>query len=277
VVYEPLPGITGADTFTFQVCDSDLCSARATITVEITNGTPTAQDIWVAALKTEATTITLLGTDPDGDRLAFQLDGTSAPQQGTLGAVNGASVVYTPNASLSADTDSFGFTTRDSASATSASATVHIKFVDALTPVTATSQTFTIPTRQATTRIEQTQFAVTLSGDDPAGGPLTFKIVDFPVYQDSGYSMGKIAGGTYQRWNGTAWESFTDQISSTVAASGIVSSSGSPVTVIYTPQTCQTGRFASDSFTYVAITSTGQQSALATVTFNVKQALCSSF
>ncbi|MBI3607019.1 MAG: hypothetical protein HY207_03525 [Nitrospirae bacterium] len=147
----------------------------------------------------------------------------------------------------------------------------------------------------------KSQYAITLTGMDPEGGPLTFKIIPVPCpnfdslgilyvtpcHQDVTQSMGMTAG---------LWYRFVDPItgvvsseyspiqattSSTVditvytpsgsisptAGAITVSPATAPFTIIYTPNFCH-DYFTVDTLTFVAIDAAGLVSAPATVTMN---------
>src|SRR5690606_25507651 len=90
----------------------------------VTSLPPTANDQSVNGAENESITITLTGSDPDGDPLAFYI--ISEPSHGILSAVNQTTgqVVYTPTKNYFG-TDSFTFVTND-CSADSRIATVTI-------------------------------------------------------------------------------------------------------------------------------------------------------
>ncbi len=108
-------------------------SADQTFQVTVTgaNDGPTASDQSVSTTEDLATTITLTGSDIDGDSLTFAIG--TGPTNGSLGAIGtptcaagscSATVTYTPDADTNGD-DSFTFTVFDG-SATSAPATISI-------------------------------------------------------------------------------------------------------------------------------------------------------
>jgi len=125
VRYVPDANYTGTDSFTYTVTDDDGGTATATVTVTVNpvNDAPTADAQSVTANEDDAKTITLAGSDADGDGLTtFEI--TSAPTKGTLGATGAvtctgtapkncsADVTYTPEGDYNGS-DSFEFRVND--------------------------------------------------------------------------------------------------------------------------------------------------------------------
>jgi VCBS repeat-containing protein len=133
VTYTPAANFNGANSFTFTVNDGSLTSTAATVPITVTavNDAPVANAQNVTTIESTAVTITLAGTDVDGNSLTFAIG--TAPTHGTLGAIGTptcaagsctATVTYTPTTGYSG-ADSFTFTTNDG-TLTSAAATVSI-------------------------------------------------------------------------------------------------------------------------------------------------------
>ncbi len=126
--------------------------------------------------------------------------------------------------------------------------------------------------RQQTTPLYQTQYAITLTGSDPEGGPLTFRITGFPTHQDITQTMDMVGGSPYQVVNPVTGsytiDGFTTS-SSVDLTTGFVTPSPStgPPVIIYTPNICHE-YFTQDVITFVAIDSAGLISDSATVTMN---------
>jgi len=135
VTYTPNAGFSGPDSF--QVKAQGSVGGPATDTVSLTVSPPTAPscsgDSATTAYQT-AKTVTFTCT---GTGLTYSL--VSGPSHGTLGAINGDQVTYTPNAGFSG-TDSFQVQATDVAGQT-ATDTVTVTVAAAIGPPTATITT----------------------------------------------------------------------------------------------------------------------------------------
>jgi MYXO-CTERM domain-containing protein len=111
VRYTPNPDFHGTDTFTFRANDGALNSNTATVTVTVTpvNDAPVANNTSATTAEDTAITLTLPGTDVDGDMLVPII--VTQPANGTVSLVGGQAV-YTPNANF-AGSDSFTFRVSD--------------------------------------------------------------------------------------------------------------------------------------------------------------------
>jgi len=128
VLYTPNADYFGPDEFQFTTNDGALTSPAGTIsiTVDPVPDAPTANSDSVSTDEGVALTITLAGSDVDGDALTFSLVAGSGPSNGVLGTIGTvacdvatpknctADVLYTPKAGFDG-TDSFQFTTNDGA------------------------------------------------------------------------------------------------------------------------------------------------------------------
>src|SRR6056297_3104173 len=175
VVYTPNADFNGADSFTFTVNDGTADSAPATIslTVNPVNDAPTADAGAASTDEDTPVTVTLTGSDVEGDPLTFAI--ASAPGSGSLGAITQvdattAEVVYTPNADFNG-ADSFTFTVNDG-TADSAPATISLTVNPVNDPPAADAG--------AASTDEDTPVTVTLTGSDVDGDPLTFAIATGP-------------------------------------------------------------------------------------------------
>jgi hypothetical protein len=121
LVYTPNPDFNGPDSFTFRASDGAL-SDDGTVSLSVTpvNDAPVAESQTASTQQNVPVSITLRGSDVDGDPLSFEVGSAS---HGTL-SVDGAIVIYTPDANY-AGPDSFTFRAFDGA-AFSAAATVNI-------------------------------------------------------------------------------------------------------------------------------------------------------
>lgn len=123
--YTPNPNFSGTDTFTFKANDgtADSNAATITITVNHVNHAPVATDGVASTNEDTAVTITLAGTDQDGDLLTYSI--VNGPTNGSLGAVSGDQVTYTPNTNYNGS-DSFTFKVNDGLIDSANNATVAI-------------------------------------------------------------------------------------------------------------------------------------------------------
>jgi large repetitive protein len=169
VDYTPPAGFTGAATFPFTASDNDAApatSAPATVTVNVApppNRAPVCNAVDTATLHATAVDITLACTDPDRDAFTLAATGLTA-NSGTLSAVNGSKITYTPTATF-AGTATFTYTATDKAAspATSAPATVTIK-VNAL-------PSCSIATPVNVDKNKTTTLAITCTDPDSATAP----------------------------------------------------------------------------------------------------------
>ena len=171
-----------ADSFTFSTNDGLLDSNEGTISINIITDAPTANPKNVSVTEQTDKTITLVGSDAEGDALTYII--SSLPSNGTLTddgtliniddlpkTIKNTDVVY-KSTSDSATSDSFTFKVNDAISDSSpASITISITPVNDI-PI-ATPQTDVSTT-------EQVAATITLSGTDADGDTLTYAIVDSP-------------------------------------------------------------------------------------------------
>ncbi|WP_371375151.1 Ig-like domain-containing protein [Thalassotalea aquiviva] len=123
VTYMPAPNYVGEDRFSFIVNDGSDNSAPATITITVLPGNdlPSAIEQTLSTAEDTAITITLAGTDIDGDLLTYRV--ITSPNHGNLSG-EAPNLTYTPNSNFYG-VDSFSFVVNDS-SLDSAAATVSI-------------------------------------------------------------------------------------------------------------------------------------------------------
>ncbi|WP_372807245.1 sulfatase-like hydrolase/transferase [Pontiella sp.] len=174
--YETFSGVSASGgEITFTISDlsagDDWASiAELTLTANPTGNVPpmaTAQH--VSTLPDTPLAITLAGSDWEGGNLTYAV--VSLPTRGTL-ATNGALpfLTYTPAAGY-AGTDGFTFSVNDGL-AESDPATVSITVTNEL-PVAAGQRVRVTP---------DSSVNITLSGSDPEGRDLTYRVVDSPTY-----------------------------------------------------------------------------------------------
>ncbi|WP_100182189.1 Ig-like domain-containing protein [Candidatus Nitrosotenuis aquarius] len=127
--YTPDPNFDGVDTFTYRAYDDFSESDIVTVTITVTpvNDIPSANSDDMATSEDTAVTITLTGSDLDGDSLTFSV--VAGPTHGTLGPITtitptSSITSYTPNPNYFGP-DSFTFVANDG-TADSSVATVSI-------------------------------------------------------------------------------------------------------------------------------------------------------
>jgi len=111
--YTPDEGFAGTDSFTFAAHDASSTSNLATVTLHVVEGNhpPVAHPQAVATDQDTPVSITLTGSDPDGDELVFDVD--VLPAHGQLDGT-APLLTYAPAPGYSG-WDEFGFTVSDGA------------------------------------------------------------------------------------------------------------------------------------------------------------------
>ena len=173
--YTAASGARGADSFTFKVGDGSLESAESTVAIQLApeNVAPSAAAQSVVVDEGSTQSINLTGVDPEGAPLTYSI--VSAPAKGTLSGT-APGLVYTSIAGKTG-ADSFTFKVNDG-------------FRDsALAVVSLDIRENQIPTAsaQSVTLAEDTSRSIVLSGLDPEGKALTYKLVSPP-------SKGELSG-----------------------------------------------------------------------------------
>ena len=112
LTYTPNDNTNGTDSFTYRVYDEENnVSNIANITITITgnvNNPPTVDNI-SATSDGSAITVTLTGTDPEGDTITFSIVGQ--PSKGSV-SLSGSTATYTPSANAYG-TDTFTYKAND--------------------------------------------------------------------------------------------------------------------------------------------------------------------
>lgn len=171
LTYTPNNNATGADAFTFKVNDGTVDSATATVSINIAAGpntVPVADAQSVTTAEDTAKTITLTGSDADGNALTFAI--LAAPAHGTLTGT-GASRTYSPAANYNGN-DSFTFRVSDGLT-NSPSATISITVTPVNDAPAAVAQTIVT--------LKNTATNLTLGGTDVDGDALAYVIVTQPA------------------------------------------------------------------------------------------------
>jgi uncharacterized protein (TIGR03437 family) len=113
LTYTPANGFSGSDGFTFRVADNKGGTGNGTVTINVaagnTNKPPKAHNQSITTEQNKSKSITLQGSDEDGDTLTFSV--LSGPSHGNLTG-NAPSVNYTP-ANNYAGPDAFTFEVND--------------------------------------------------------------------------------------------------------------------------------------------------------------------
>ncbi|MCK6560368.1 Ig-like domain-containing protein [bacterium] len=131
ITYTPNAGFSGNDSFTYTVKDNAGATSNAAtvnITVTAANAAPVANNDAATTAAGTAVVINVLANDSDADGSLNPTSVTVATAAGhgttSVNTSNGA-ITYTPNAGFSGN-DSFTYTVKDNAGATSNAATVNI-------------------------------------------------------------------------------------------------------------------------------------------------------
>ena len=176
-MYTPNGGFYGSDSFTYQAHDQSLGSNIATvsITVDRVNNVPVAVDDSTYSVNEDnplnVAAPGVLGNDSDADSDPLTAVLVSGPADGLLTLNADGSFSYTPNADFNGG-DSFTYVANDGF-ADSNLATVSIAVNPVNDAPVADSQSVSTP--------EDTAKAITLTGSDADGDPLTFDVVDEPA------------------------------------------------------------------------------------------------
>jgi hypothetical protein len=122
VTYTPVAGYSGPDQFSFSVSDGISASRPAAVSITVSVPTLVADAQSLAVTSGSALAVTLTAAGGGGGPISYAI--TAQPGHGTLGAVTGAQVSYTPNAGYIGP-DAFSFQASTTL-ATSPAATVSI-------------------------------------------------------------------------------------------------------------------------------------------------------
>ena len=220
--YTPNANFNGSDSFTFNVNDGTVDGVPVTVLITVTavNDPPTANDESVTIQEDTLASITLSGSDTDGDELTYHI--VKGPSQGKLSG-KAPNLTYTPNANYHGS-DSFTFKVKD-AKVESAAATVSIKLKPVNDPPTASytgaiirEQTPRANNARVTTQ-EDKPVSITLTGSDDDGDLLSYQIVKCPLNGNLSGKAPKITYTPNPDFNGS--DKFTFKVSDDTADSGI--------------------------------------------------------
>ncbi|MDD5264857.1 MAG: Ig-like domain-containing protein, partial [Candidatus Bipolaricaulis sp.] len=174
VTYTPDPNFYGRDTFGYQVCDENgaCATASATVTVQPTNDPPAAEPQIVTTSEQTPISIALIGSDPDADVIYFSI--LTPPFYGEVTGFDPETgrLIYTPGPGFTGE-DTLVFEVCDTRGVCG-SATVTIVVRDVNNPPSADSFNTTVP--------EGAPTPIGLSGLDPDGDVITFRLLDPPAH-----------------------------------------------------------------------------------------------
>ena len=177
-IYSPATGFTGTDTFTYRADDGAATSGLATVTIDVTNASPTAVDDGYAGPKGQPLVVDaasgVLGNDADPDNDVLLAAVTTPPVNGTLALSADGSFTYTPAPGF-IGTDTFDYTASDGIA--TATATVSITISNAA-PVSA-DDSYSVFRNQALT-VAPT--GVLADDTDSDGDPLTAILLVSPAH-----------------------------------------------------------------------------------------------
>ena len=217
LTYTPAANYNGPDSFTFKVNDGTVDSAAATVSITVTpvNDAPVANAQAVTTNEDTAKAITLTGSDVDGNPLTYSV--VTQPGHGTLSGT-APNLTYTPAANYNG-ADSFTFKVNDG-TVDSAPATVTIT----VNPVNDAP----VANAQAVTTNEDTAMAITLTGSDVDGNPLTYSVVTQPGHGSLSGTAPNLTYTPAANYNGP--DSFTFKVND-----GSVDSAPATVSITVTP------------------------------------------
>ncbi len=169
--YTPDADYHGADSFTYQICDTtgQCDTALVSLVVNPVNDAPVADPQTLATDEDTPLDLTLTGSDVDGDSLTFAV--VTPPAHGSLTGT-APDLTYTPDGNYHG-ADSFTFTVNDGA-VDSAEATIDLT-VNSVNDVP-------VADPQSLLTNENTSLDLTLTGSDVDGDGLTFSVVTPPTH-----------------------------------------------------------------------------------------------
>ncbi len=192
--YTPTTGFVGTDTFQATASDGIQTSAPATVTINVIDNPPTANDDAFTALQNTTLTVSSASvlfndTDPDSDPLTAQL--VTGAQHGTATLNANGTFSYTPNSSY-LGTDTFTYQASDGW-LTSSPATVTITVVASNSAPVAVNDSYSMAHGQPFS-VDATQ-GVLANDSSPSGRPLWVQMVTPPamsglvLHQDGSFDV----------------------------------------------------------------------------------------
>ena len=218
--FQPVPEFFGTTTFTYRATDGTAVSGSATVTITVTavNDAPVANAQSASTAEDTPVSISLTGSDLDGDALTFTI--VSGPARGSLSAAaSPGEYTYTPEANFTGS-DEFTFTVADG-STTSAPATVTISVGGVNDAPVAVNDAASVAEDTPLT------IGVLLNDSDPDGDQLTSTLVDGPAH-------GTVATNPDGSFTYTPAQDFSGDDQFTYTANDGTASSNAPATVTIT-------------------------------------------
>ncbi len=173
VTYTPNTGFSGAETFTYTVCDDNGNCDIAAVTVTVENAPPVAEDDSASTPMNTRVSIPVLTNDSDPNNDPLTVDKiVTQPANGTVSFTPDGTMIYEPNPGFSG-TDTFVYQISDGHGGTD-TATVTVKVNDD-SPTAVADSAVTPPDSPVSIRV--------LANDsDPDGDPLTLTDVTTPAH-----------------------------------------------------------------------------------------------
>ena len=258
LTYTPNPWYFGDDCIYFYVVNADgICSTDGVVTIMVNENPPTANSQTVSTNLNAPVSITLTGTDPEGEALTYFVDTTIAgPANGTLSGT-APNLTYTPNPGYFGD-DVIDFYVVNADGFTSTDGVVTIKITE--NPLTANSQ-------MVSTDLN-TPVSFTLTGTDSTGEALTYFVDTNFTEPENGTLSGTAPNLTYTP--NPDYYGIDVFFFYVVNTDGISSTDGTvTVTVSGNPPTANSQQLTTALNTPVTITLTGTDPASESLTYTL--------
>jgi len=171
ILYTPNPDWNGTDSITYRAIDSTGQAGQSIISIRVrpVNDPPRVHDQQITLNRNTSVTINFAASDPDGDRLTFQV--VQNPQHGELWMYPDVATYFPKHGFVGQD--QFVYRASDG-KVQSPEATVTLIVEDRNNPPIAQSQQLTIRTNHT--------IQIQLQADDPDEEPLTFELVQPPQH-----------------------------------------------------------------------------------------------
>lgn len=174
---------TGSDSFTYKATDGVNFSNTATVIIEVSpviqNNAPTANNNNTGAEIGVPLTISLRGSDVDGDNLTYEV--VASPSKGSISAISGNSLTYTAS---SVGNDQFTFKVSDGKLFS------NVATVSIVNSAVSSSNTAPTARHSSLTSNVNVPFTLSLIGNDADGDSLNYEVISGP----SQGNLGAITG-----------------------------------------------------------------------------------